>query len=414
MNRLDPARTGVPKSVRTRSAALVLGVIGVATGFATPALAQGAPSVAELERAIMERDRVILDMMRRIEALEARVGGASATAASAGTARVGPGPGPEAHAAGPRPKPGVKPAAASTQTASAAKPRPAPGTLEVDEEAAERALERSLVQAGAVLLPRGRMELEPTFVYSRTENANPILLGSGASSFVGEVNSEVTALQGVLGARLGLPYDSQFEVSLPYVHVRNGEILTNSGASLAAMDESGHGFGDLRLSFAKTLLREKGWWPDVVGRVSWDTATGEDVDNGVFLGGGFNEVGGTVSFLKTQDPLVFVGQVGYERAFEDDGVKPGSAVDLGLAAYLALNPSTSVDVGMNFSRANEVELNGVALVGTDQSAWSIDYGINSVLGRGVVLNVFGGFGLTEDAPDVTLGVSLPVRFNSGL
>jgi hypothetical protein len=49
---------------------------------------------------------------------------------------------------------------------------------------------------------------------------------------------------------------------------------------------NGHKPGDLIIGFAKSLLRENGgWWPDVVGRVPWDTGTGEAADGPVILGG---------------------------------------------------------------------------------------------------------------------------------
>ena len=45
----------------------------------------------------------------------------------------------------------------------------APGQFEVDEEAIERALERTLVQEGVLLLPLGQAEIEPSFTYTRRE-----------------------------------------------------------------------------------------------------------------------------------------------------------------------------------------------------------------------------------------------------
>jgi hypothetical protein len=49
----------------------------------------------------------------------------------------------------------------------------APGQFEVDEEAAERALERTLVVTGALLLPFGKAEIQPRFAYIRSEEDAP-------------------------------------------------------------------------------------------------------------------------------------------------------------------------------------------------------------------------------------------------
>ncbi|EAR21780.1 hypothetical protein [Nitrococcus mobilis] len=45
----------------------------------------------------------------------------------------------------------------------------ASGQFQVDEEAAERALERTLVVQGALLLPFGLAEIQPSFSYTRSE-----------------------------------------------------------------------------------------------------------------------------------------------------------------------------------------------------------------------------------------------------
>ena len=49
------------------------------------------------------------------------------------------------------------------------------------------------------------------------------------------------------------------------------------GAPQTSNSESGHGFGDVSVGLAKTLLQEgAGWWPDLIGRVTWDADTGQD------------------------------------------------------------------------------------------------------------------------------------------
>jgi hypothetical protein len=40
----------------------------------------------------------------------------------------------------------------------------------------------------------------------------------------------------------------------------------------------------------------------------------------------------------------------------------------------------------------------------------VELGAGVVLSKDVFLNFTGAFGITDDSPDVTLGVSLPVRF----
>ncbi|HKJ88657.1 MAG TPA: hypothetical protein VKA48_09140, partial [Gammaproteobacteria bacterium] len=49
-----------------------------------------------------------------------------------------------------------------------------PGRVVVNKEAAERALERTLTQTGALLVPPGQFEIEPGFSYTRRERTQPL------------------------------------------------------------------------------------------------------------------------------------------------------------------------------------------------------------------------------------------------
>jgi hypothetical protein len=59
--------------------------------------------------------------------------------------------------------------------------QPAPGQFTIDEEAAERALERTLVAAGVLLVPFGQAEVQPTFSYTRREQDVPTQVQVGTS-----------------------------------------------------------------------------------------------------------------------------------------------------------------------------------------------------------------------------------------
>ena len=58
----------------------------------------------------------------------------------------------------------------------------------------------------------------------------------------------------------------------------------------------------------------------------------------------------------------------------------------------------------------EAKLNGRELPGSDTTQVSLNLGVATILDRNVFLNVTTGIGVTEDAPDFSIGVSLPIRF----
>src|SRR5688500_14018272 len=62
------------------------------------------------------------------------------------------------------------------------------GLLTVDKDAAERALERTLTQSGALLLPSGYIELQPSFTYLRSEETAPVIISDGIDTRVQNIS----------------------------------------------------------------------------------------------------------------------------------------------------------------------------------------------------------------------------------
>lgn len=290
--------------------------------------------------------------------------------------------------------------------------RPAPGKFEVDEDAAQRALERTLTQSGALLLPSGTVELTPGFTYKRSELTSP-QFATATNSATGSpdlvlVNqhtrrNEMTAS---LDLRAGLPYNSQFELSLPYNYVRSSQI-NDIGSSAS---DNGRGMGDITLGLANAFMRESGWRPDLIGRLSYNFGNGRRNEGLVSLGAGYRQVQAELVALKRQDPLAFVASTFYQKAFEKDGIKPGNAAGLSLSALLAASPATSLQFGFSQIYRQKQESNGMELAGSDQTYGIFTLGASSVLSRDVTLITRFGIGVGNDAPKYSFNFSLPILF----
>lgn len=292
-------------------------------------------------------------------------------------------------------------------------PQPAPGEFEVDEEAADRALERTLIQTGVLLLPFGQMEVEPSFTYTRTEVDAPTFLTQDGVTFLGTDNVRRNVFDADVQLRFGLPFDSQLDLRFPYRHVDQSTVTTVGFTERAEDDRTGSRPGDIRIGLAKTLLRERQWWGDVVGRVAWDTDTGETTDNDVVLGSGRNEVIGSLSAVKRQDPLAFVGGLSYQKTFEKNDVEPGDQIGLTLGAFLAASPETSLRLALGQTFVNELEVDNEVINGSDQVAGTLTLGASSIIGRRTLLDFSADIGLTDDAPDYSVGASIGMRFDFG-
>ncbi len=245
-----------------------------------------------------------------------------------------------------------------------------PGQFEVDEEAAERALERALVVTGALLLPFGQADIQPSFTYIRSDQDAPTVFSAQIASQRVRRNTFNSEL--FLG--FGLPSDWQLEVGIPHSYVEQ-EVVTEVGFSPRAQTKShGSGFGDISLGLAKGMLHERNWWPDLIGRVIWDMDSGESSDDGFPLGGGFNDLQGSLTVTKRQDPLVFIGSVSYASTFEKDGIKPGDQLGFSVGALLAASPETSLRVVLNQASVNELEVGDRAISGSNQVIGTLNFG----------------------------------------
>lgn len=347
--------------------------------------------VQELEHQLRERDKVILELLERVEALERRVGVERAAA-----------------------EPSEEPAAPGSEKKGVQGSKSEPGAIVVTEAEAERALERSLTREGALLLPEAVLEIEPSLTYIREEDAAPSFVISGGQTIAGETERNGDSLTADVALRLGLPWDSQFELGVPY-RWREVETVTNTGfVPIDSSSQSGADLGDVRVGFSKTLFREMLWRPDLVGRITWDTNTGPKSDNGVALGGGFHELRGSLTAIKRQDPIAFVGGLSYEHTFEDDQIRPGEIIGVNFGSFVALSPETSLRFLLAGAYRDETELSGSKIGGSDQTIATFVVGGSSLLAPGILLNLTFGIGLTDDADDFSVLLSIPVRLDSPL
>lgn len=387
---------------------VALGLVMLAAAL-TPATLQATEVSEEVLRELLmkldERNAVILELQQRVDALERRLATAPTPAtsgASPSTPPKGPVVAPQQQAAS-APVAGTAPPPPPPQEA-AAQPAGAPGAFEVDEEAAERALERTLTAAGALLLLPGRAEIEPNFTFIRREDTVPVVIGGPTP--VRDLELRRNDFQFGLDLRVGLPWDTQFEFGLPYRYQQRDTVVPGVESDSA----SAHGLGDVRVGLAKTVLREKDGWPDLIARVRWEADTAQ-TKNDITLGDGFNRLVGSLTAIKRQDPLAFVGNGFYRKAFSSDELDPGDEIGFSVGVVLAASPETSLQASLLQSFTRETSINGREIPGSDQTSGVLTLGASSILGRGVLLSITGGIGLTSDAPDYFVGISLPIAFN---
>jgi hypothetical protein len=175
------------------------------------------------------------------------------------------------------------------------------------------------------------------------------------------------------------------------------------------------GLGDVQLALTKQFVHERGRVPNVLGSFSWKTTTGESDINrdGASLGSGFHALQGAVTAVKREDPLVYFGTLYYTTSLSDtragNKIDPGDAIGVRVGTILAASPQTSLRFDFDLSRISELQINGGGVAGTDQVVALFEMALAKVISPRILLDVELGLGVTDDAPDFRIGLSLPIR-----
>ena len=199
------------------------------------------------------------------------------------------------------------------------------------------------------------------------------------------------AVQGGLSAKLGLPWRSQFTVRVPYGWRREASALGDGS--------------EIRHSQTH------------IGAVSWRLPTGRDPFKtpvvAIASGGGTHQVTARLSALKTVDPLVLYSTLSYAANIARDEpfgrVHPGDAVAWQMGALLAVSPETSLSAGFAQEFRGRTTVDGRPIAGSDGVAAVAQFGLDQVLSARALLDVSLGVGVTRDAPDYVLMISVPIR-----
>jgi hypothetical protein len=265
-----------------------------------------------------------------------------------------------------------------------------PGTSEpgspADDDEAERALERTMVREGALVLAPFTFEVAPQLGFAHWDRIQETYARNSYSAAV--------------AARMGLPWQSQLAVSLPYVvnDLRSGGYDS--------------GLGDIGVVFSKELMRESDYGVNLVGSAGWTSPT----RNGSTLTpipyvSGFQ---GGVTASKRLDPLVVFGAISYfssaSRDLEPTRVRGTDVIGARMGGSLAISPSTSMTMGLNVNYVTDPGPSNLVLPRSDRFLSSIDIGVATIVGPRTLLGVTAQIGVTGHMPDFRLITSLPIRF----
>ena len=154
------------------------------------------------------------------------------------------------------------------------------------------------------------------------------------------------------------------------------------------------------------------------GESQYDINTDDDLSTG----SGYYSLGVGANMSYVIDPVVLFGSLGYTynfavhdihqvrggRTLED--VEPGDTINfsMGFAYALSYDVSLATSYQMAYSLAPTYTFDNANLEGTEQTSSIMNFSLGLRTSPDYIVNVNAGFGMTEDSPDVLLGLSVPL------
>jgi hypothetical protein len=373
-----------------------------------------------LQEELRSRDAIIRNLLERVQELEWRVNGGFTTTPKDMIAGGG--------TSGSAPASAVRVGATSSVTSVVTN-----SGYDAEERQASQALDQALLVRGGLLLPQGTIELDHSTSYftSTSDRINingfallPVLV-------VGDIASQRVRkdlLLPTFTARLGLPHKLQFESYIPYGY----ELFRTVDANNAQTSQSTFGLGDVTFGLSRQLTVEHNKVPDLLANVRFKTTTGVDSFNlnssQTALGTGFYAVQGNLTAAKSNDPVVFFGNLSYTANLKGTHsvsandpnnpdlkvpghFNPGDAIGFQLGSILALNPETSMTVGWDQRFTLATSLNGQTIPASYLVEGSLRLGVSYMYAQGKTVDLSFGVGLTPDTPNLQFTVGLPFRYS---
>ena len=151
-------------------------------------------------------------------------------------------------------------------------------------------------------------------------------------------------------------------------------------------------------------------FPAYWAEFTWEIPTGPPTANGVPLTSGRDDLGFSLTALKRQDPLVFVATAGYTKSFEANQINPGDQFNFLTGAFLATSPETTLRAVLSQSFLQDVQINNITISGSNTVQPILTFGASTILGRGALVDLQVGLGLTNSAPKYSVILSSTYRF----
>ena len=333
-------------------------------------------------------------------------------------------------------------------------------TLPSNVNAGGTAVQQSGAQAQAITSTQGiplfarRFSIEQGLTYTHYDKRSLVLSGFLAldAILLGQINLQqikTDQFQYDLTGRWNLSNRISMDMNLPLIYRTSNYISPGAGGTASAVSEASSdtsAAGDVNAGLYYQLPKKSPTDLDWIASVRVRAPTGrhpfgiklrdaDPANNNLVIpsrqptGNGVWNTALGLSVLKTYDPVVLFGNIGYsynfKRGFADlsstagtitpGDVKLGDAWSFGAGFALALNEKMSISFSYSQLIQQAARLRGaggpwVDQVGTDVNSAMFNTGLTHQMSRNLSMVGTVSVGLSPDAPDFSVGIKFPYTF----
>jgi len=271
----------------------------------------------------------------------------------------------------------------------------------IGEKPELRTAEQVFLRDQAVLLKKRQMTLELGLLYARNDEKEVTILPDPSLFFLQQAQAKSNTFTSNFSVRYGLMDNLQVFSSIPLTH----QSQTVSIGSQDIADSAATRWGNATAGLRYAALAEGSGYPSVILSLNGAFPT----NNGAY------GAGAGIALTKSIDPAVLFFNLGYTHYFNDETIDltEGTADDqynfTGGIAY-ALNDTLTLSTRLSavFSSRSRLRNNFTL---ASREIYNLEFALTSFLTEGLYIEPSVGFGLNDDAPDLTIGLNLPYTFD---
>jgi hypothetical protein len=297
----------------------------------------------------------------------------------------------------------------------------------------------NLFSEPSIMTPKGTFVFDPylQYVYNSSDRLSVIGFSVLNAVLIGEINvSQANRTNWILnlGGRYGVTNRLEVEARVPYIY-RTDDTLARSITSTSQNElfsADGNGIGDIELAARYQLNAPRDDGAFYIAGLRFKSRTGKDVyeveydplfnlPTELATGSGFYSLQPSLSGVLPSDPVVFFGGLNYTWNIKRDvnemvgtefigEVDPGDSFGLNFGMGLSLNERSSFSVSYEHTWIGKSTFEGIANQGLDVQLGTLQTTFAYRLNKMTNLNLTIGAGLTEDTPDTTMTLRIPIKF----